>query len=127
MSHTIEIPYGCYWSTPFARWQGSFANLHAVEFAAHVAKTELAKRGIAPETFDYGVLGLSVPQKHSFFGLPWLMGMIGADRVTGPTIGQACATGVRTVLTASQEIQSGMSEAALVVTADRTSNGPHLY
>ena len=127
MSHTIEIPYGCYWSTPFARWQGSFANLHAVEFAAHVAKTELAKRGIAPETFDYGVLGLSVPQKHSFFGLPWLMGMIGADRVTGPTIGQACATGVRTVLTAAQEIQSGMSEAALVVTADRTSNGPHLY
>src|SRR5438093_781935 len=22
-----EIPYGCYWTTPFARWQGAFANL----------------------------------------------------------------------------------------------------
>lgn len=127
MSQTIEIPYGCYWSTPFARWQGSFAGLHAMEFAAHVAKAELSKRGIAPEVFDYGVLGLSVPQKHSFYGLPWLMGMIGADRVTGPTIGQACATGVRTILTAAQEIQSGLSQTALVVTADRTSNGPHLY
>jgi acetyl-CoA acyltransferase len=127
MSHPIEIPYGCYWSTPFARWQGSFANLHALEFAAYVAKAELAKRDIAPETFDYGVLGLSVPQKHSFYGLPWLTGMIGADRIAGPTIGQACATGVRTLLTAAQEIGSGMSETALVVTADRTSNGPHLY
>lgn len=127
MSRSIEIPYGCYWSTPFARWQGSFAGLHALEFAAHVAKNELARRGIAPTMFDYAVLGMSVPQKHSFYGTPWLMGMIGADRVTGPTVAQACATGVRTVLSAAQEIQSGLSEVALVVAADRTSNGPHLY
>jgi len=26
---------------PFARWQGSFANLHGLEFAAHVAAAEL--------------------------------------------------------------------------------------
>ena len=54
MSYKAEIPYGAYWSTPFARWQGSFANLHSIEFAAHVAKTELAKRKIAPKVFDYG-------------------------------------------------------------------------
>ena len=127
MTETVEIPYGCYWSTPFARWQGSFAGLHAIEFAAHVTKNELANRKIEPQTFDYAVLGLSVPQKHSFYGLPWFTGMIGADRVTGPTIAQACATGVRTVLAAAQEIQSGLSRVALVATADRTSNGPHLY
>ena len=44
MRYKAEIPYGAYWSTPFARWQGSFANLHSVEFAAHVARAELAKR-----------------------------------------------------------------------------------
>ena len=38
MTYKAEIPYGAYWSTPFARWQGSFANLHSVEFAAHVAE-----------------------------------------------------------------------------------------
>jgi acetyl-CoA acetyltransferase len=127
MTERVEIPYGCYWSTPFARWQGSFAGLHAIEFAAHVTKNELARRNIEPQIFDYAVLGLSVPQKHSFYGPPWFMGMIGADRVTGPTIAQACATGVRTVLAATQEIQSGLSKVALVVTGDRTSNGPHLY
>jgi acetyl-CoA acetyltransferase len=127
MSYKAEIPYGAYWSTPFARWQGSFANLHSIEFAAHVAKLELAKRKIDPMTFDYGVLGFSVPQKHSFYGLPWLAGMIGAPQAGGPTLMQACATGVRTLLSAAQEIEVGMATNALVINCDRVSNGPHIY
>jgi acetyl-CoA acetyltransferase len=127
MDYLAEIPYGAYWSTPFARWQGSFAGLHSVEFAAHVARRELARRNIDPKVFDYGALGFSVPQRHSFYGLPWLTGLIGAEGVGGPTLMQACATGVRTVLAAAQEIQVGMASTALVINADRTSNGPHLY
>ena len=104
MSYKAEIPYGAYWSTPFVRWQGSFAHLHSIEFAAHVARRELAKRKIDPMIFDYGALGISVPQKHAFYGLPWLMGMAGAAQAGGPTLMQACATGVRTLLAATQEI-----------------------
>ncbi|NMG31060.1 thiolase family protein [Aromatoleum evansii] len=125
--YKAEIPYGAYWSTPFARWQGSFASLHSVRFAAHVAKNELAKRNIDPQTIDYGVLGFSVPQQHAFYGLPWLTGLVGATRAGGPTMMQACATGVRTLLAAAQEIEAGMAEVALAVNCDRTSNGPHLY
>ena len=136
MTYRAEIPYGAYWSTPFARWQGSFATLHSVEFAAHVARRELARRQIDASRFDYGVLGLSVPQKHSFYGLPWLMGLLAgqpaAARATprlagGPTLMQACATGVRTLLAAAQEVEVGLATTALVVNCDRTSNGPHLY
>ncbi len=127
MTEYAEIPYGAYWSTPFSRWQGSLANLNSIQFAAHVAKQELADRDLPADAFDYGVLGTSVPQHHSFYGLPWLMGMIGAEQVGGPTIAQACATSVRCLLAADQEIQSDMASATLVVTADRTSNGPHLY
>lgn len=126
MTYRAEIPYGAYWSTPFAKWQGSFANLHSIEFAAHVAKAELAKRGIAPSTFDFGVLGTTVPQKASFYGLPWFTGLIGADKVGGPTINQACATGVRCLLAAAQEIETGLAATALVATCDRISNGPHV-
>ena len=79
-----EIPYGAYWSTPFARWQGSLAHLHSVEFAAQVVARELARRGIAPERIDFGVLGLSVPQKHAFYGMPWLAGMSGAPQRCRP-------------------------------------------
>jgi acetyl-CoA acetyltransferase family protein len=127
MAYKAEIPYGCYWSTPFARWQGAFAGLNSVEFAAHVAKKELARRGIPAQAFDHGVLGLSVPQKHSFYGLPWLTGLAGLGQVAGPTLMQACATGARVLLGAAQEIECGMANVSLAVTCDRTSNGPHLY
>jgi len=121
------IPYGGYWCTPFAKWQGSFANLHSVKFAAHVAAAELDKRDVAPEVFDYGVLDISVPQKHSFYGTPWLMGLLGAPQASGPTISQACATSVRCLADAAQEIETGLATAALTVTCDRTSNGPHVF
>ncbi|HXQ64102.1 MAG TPA: hypothetical protein VN787_04555, partial [Steroidobacteraceae bacterium] len=127
MAYRAEIPYGCYWSTPFARWQGAFSNLHSIEFAAHVVKQELARRSIPAETFDHGVLGLSVPQKHAFYGLPWLAGRAGVGHIGGPTLMQACATGVRVLLAGAQEIECGLSSVSLAVTCDRTSNGPHLY
>ena len=36
------IPYGAYWSSPFARWQGSLGHLPSVEFAAHLTRESLA-------------------------------------------------------------------------------------
>ncbi|MCP3672854.1 MAG: thiolase family protein [Gammaproteobacteria bacterium] len=128
MSQAIaEIPYGCYWSTPFFKWQGNIQNLHPLKFAAWVAKNELEKRDISPDTFDHGILGTSVPQQKSFYGLPWLASGFGAENLAGPTIAQACATGVRCIATADQEIQMGLSSSVFIVTADRTSNGPHIY
>ncbi len=127
MALSAEIPYGAYWSTPFARWQGAFSNLHAVEFAAHVTKAEMARRNIPGQAIEHGVLGFSVPQKHGFYGMPWLAGLAGMPHVGGPTVMQACATGARTLLTAAEEISAGRSAVSLAVTCDRTSNGPHLY
>jgi acetyl-CoA acetyltransferase len=127
MPYKAQIPYGLYWSTPFARWQGAYAHLHALEFAAHVAKREIARRGLGPDTFDHGVLGSTTPQHHAFYGLPWLAGMAGLARVGGPTLAQACATGVRCLLTAALEVEAGNAATVLAVCADRNSNGPHLY
>ncbi len=127
MPRDAEIPYGAYWSTPFARWQGSLSHLHSMEFAAHVAKDELARRNIALDEIDHGILGLTVPQRQSFYGLPWVTGMIGAEAVAGPTISQACATGARTLAAACHEVRGGLSDTALILTTDRTSNGPHVY
>jgi acetyl-CoA acetyltransferase family protein len=125
--NSVYIPYGAYWSTPFARWQGSFSHLHSLRFAAHVAAQELKRRGIEPNVFDHGVLGLTVPQQGAFYGLPWLMGQLGATGVAGPTIAQACATGARIIQSACAEIAEGRAQVALAIAADRTSNGPHIY
>lgn len=121
------IPYGGYWSTPFARWQGTFQHLHSLEFAAHVGKAALAHRGVPAEALDFGVLGTTVPQSRWFFGLPWVTGMMGAPRVGGPTVNQACATGARILEIAADAVTQGEASLALAIAADRVSNGPHLY
>ena len=38
-----------------------------------------------------GVFGYSVPQIHSFYGMPWLATELGAPHLTGQSISQACA------------------------------------
>ncbi len=121
------IPYGAYWSSPFSRWQGSLQHLPSVEFAAYLTRTALASRGISAEVFDAGVLGMTVPQQFSFYGLPWLAGMAGLDHIGGPTISQACATSARVLSVAAQEISTGSAQCTLAVTTDRLSNGPHLF
>lgn len=126
MPYRAEIPYRCYWSTPFARWQGSLCDLHSIRLAAHVTKRQLERLDIGPDLFDLVVLGMTIPQKGSFYGAPWYGGMVGADKAGGPTLSQACATGVRSVLAGAQEIECGMSQTALVTTCDRISNGPHI-
>jgi acetyl-CoA acetyltransferase len=126
MTARAQIPYGAYWSTPFARWQGALSHLHSLRLAAHVAKAALQARKIEPKEFDFGVLGMTRPERGSFYGLPWLMGLIGGA-CGGPTVSQACASSVRALQTATREIQSGDAQCALALACDRTSNGPHIY
>jgi acetyl-CoA acetyltransferase family protein len=127
MTLRAEIPYGCWWSTPFCKWQTSLQHLHALRFAAYVVKDELARRDIPPDSFDFAVLGTTIPQAQCFYGAPWVAALAGLGAVSGPTVAQACATGVRAIAAAASEIEFGMATTALVVTADRTSNGAHLY
>jgi len=123
----IAIPYGAYWSTPFARWQGSLAHLHSLRFAAWTAHRALKQRGLEPTVFDHAALGLTVPQHGAFYGLPWVMAQMGAPQITGPTISQACATGVRLLQSVASSIREGDAGVGLAIGADRISNGAHLY
>ncbi|MEJ2264953.1 MAG: thiolase family protein [Anaerolineales bacterium] len=122
------VPYGGYWCTPFSKWQGSFSNLHPVHFAAEVTRRALEERDISPEQFTSLYFGMTVPAKHSFYGSPWLAGLIGAEDITGPVFSQACATSARVIGSAAFEVEAGNSArpTILCLTADRTSNGPHL-
>jgi acetyl-CoA acetyltransferase family protein len=122
----VYIPYGCYWSTPFCRWQGSFQNLHAIKFAADIGRRFLEDKKISPKHFDELILGITIPQLSCFYGTPWLAGMIGAEYITGPMIGQACATSAKCVEIASLSVETKVHKNILVVCADRCSNGPHL-
>ena len=122
------IPYGGYWSTPFVKWQGSFASLHPVRFAAEITSRALGEREISPKSFTSLYFGTTVPSKNSFYGAPWLAGMIGAEGITGPVFSQACATSARVIGSAAYEVEAENESdpTILCITADKTSNGPHL-
>jgi len=121
------IPYGAYWSTPFCRWQGSLGHLHAIKFAGQVAVQALSDRKIDPAVLDGLFLGWTVPQQYGFYGGPWIAGLIGAPGITGPNIGQACATSGRVISNAAMEVEMGTHAAVLAILCDRTSNSPHIY
>ena len=46
------IPYGCYWSTPFSKWQMSYQTLQPIPFAAEIAKRAIEERSIPFDAFD---------------------------------------------------------------------------
>ena len=121
------VPYGRTWTSPFARWQGSLSGAHAIELAAATAAARMGAWDLDADAVDAGVLGTTIPQAGVFYGLPWLASLAGLGHLAGPTISQACATGARVIETAAREVMGGGSKAVLCVTADRTSNGPHIY
>jgi acetyl-CoA acetyltransferase family protein len=119
------IPLGYAWSSPFARWQGPLADLSSLDLAVAVTGRALAERGLPATEVSQLVLGWTIPQPEIFYGAPTVAARLGAEGVTGPMIGQACATSVACVQAAAAAVEAGEA-LALVVTTDRTSNGPHL-
>ncbi len=126
--NNVYIPSGCYWSSPFVRWQGNFSHLNAIPLAAEITTRALKKCNIATSEFDAIHLGITIPQKHSFYGQTWFTGLIGAPDITGPMIAQACATSARVIASGASEIETSENKkhTVLAVACDRTSNGPHL-
>ena len=123
----VFVPYGGYWSTPFARWQGSLSEFHSIQLAGQVGAEFLASHQIEPDSFDGVALGITVTQRYAFYAAPWFAALVGAEDITGPTVSQACATSVRTLANAALEIEIGSRNCILATTCDRTSNGPHIY
>ncbi|MDD5702831.1 MAG: thiolase family protein [Dehalococcoidales bacterium] len=119
------IPHKGYWSSPFARWQGSLQNIHSIELGAATAKRFLALRGYTPDIFDGVVLGMTVGQKKIFHAAPWFCAQLGNDRITGPLISQACATSAACIFTAASRIETDTYQCILATSTDRASNSPH--
>lgn len=122
------IPANLIWSSPFVRWQGALADVSSLDLAAAVTGAALARRGLGADDFDGLVLGQTIPQVHSFYAAPWLASRLGLPGLTGPIVAQACATSVACLIAAAREVEDGAEpdRGQLVITTDRTSNGPLL-
>jgi acetyl-CoA acetyltransferase len=119
------IPYGGYYSSPFARWQGSMANESSITLGAATTKRWLAEKNWDPEIIDYVIFGITIHQPHGFYGSPWAAALIGADRVPGVMISQACTTSTTCIYQAAVGVETELYQNAYCLMTDRCSNGPH--
>ncbi len=119
------IPFRGYYSTPFARWQGTLANENAIKLGAATSKKWLEQRNWTPGMFDYLILGMTVGQPQWFFGAPWVTALMGDDTIPGVTISQACTTSATCIYQASVGVETGFFKNVYCLMTDRTSNGPH--
>lgn len=119
------IPYNGYYSTPFARWQGSLANEHAIIFASETSKKWLAEKKWDPMMFDYLFLGMTIGQPQWFYGSPWAAALIGAVSTPGVLLSQACTTSTTCIFQAASGIETGHYKNVYCLMTDRCSNGPH--
>ncbi len=119
------IPYGGYYSTPFARWQGSLANENAIVLGSNTSKRWFESRGWDPAMLDYLFLGITIGQHHVFYGSTWAAHMMGAGHIPGVTVMQACSTSTTCVYQASLGVENGDYNNAYCLMVDRCSNGPH--
>ncbi|HHW42732.1 MAG TPA: thiolase family protein [Desulfotomaculum sp.] len=119
------IPYRGYYSSPFARWQGSLQNEHSVELAAATARKWLATKGLAAKIFDYLFLGKTIGQLHTFYAAPWVAALLGATEISACHIPQACSTSTTCINFAAAGIETGLYKNVFCLMTDRCSNGPH--
>jgi len=119
------IPYKGYYSTPFARWQGSMANENAIVLGAATSKRWLAEKKWDPKMYDYLILGITIGQPKFFYGSPWAAALIGAENIPGVILSQACSTSTTCIFQAAVGVETGLYDNCYCLMVDRCSNGPH--
>jgi acetyl-CoA C-acetyltransferase len=114
------------WSSPFVRWQGSLADVSSLDLAVAVTRDVLVGTQLDPSRVHEIVFGSTVPQAQSFYAAPWIAARLGMSGISGPHVSQACATSVACLITAARSVEADEGSVSIVVTSDRTSNGPLL-
>lgn len=120
------IPLPLLWSSPFIRWQGSAADVSALDVAVQVTRDALTQASFDPAEASQLVFGTTIPQENSFYASPWIAARLGMPGIGGPSISQACATAVACLASAASAVELDGEQTQVVITADRTSNGPLL-
>jgi acetyl-CoA acetyltransferase len=119
------IPYRGYYSTPFARWQGSLANENSIVLGAKTSKRFFESKGWDPKAIQYVLVGSTVYQKQWFYAGPWAAAMMGATEAPGVLINQACSSSTFSIYQAGMGLETGLFDHSWCLLADRCSNGPH--
>lgn len=124
MFPNARIPYGTWGSSYFPAWQTSaLAEVNIGQFAGEAMNRILGLRKVPKSELDYLIIGSTIPWHWKFWNAPLVASCLG-QRLPGFHVEQACATGLKAVLLAGAEVQSGANDVVGVLAFDRTSDSP---
>jgi acetyl-CoA acyltransferase 2 len=124
--------------TPMAEWVGgkrgdgvpggALATVSAIELGAIAARAAIERAGITPETIDHVVMGNALQTSgDGLYGARHAALKAGLPReVPALTVNRLCGSGLQSVVTAVQQIQTGESSWVLAGGMENLSQAPHV-
>jgi len=112
--------------TPQVDYCGAFAPVSPTDLGIKVARSVLARSGVAAEAVDAVLAGSVSPGDFDHFFLPRHIGLYAGVAIEVPALGvqRICGTGFELFRQAAEQIQSGIAALALVVGTESMTRHP---
>jgi acetyl-CoA acyltransferase 2 len=114
--------------TPMIDYNGDFADVSAIDLAAHAARALLEKTGVAGSEIDHTVVGNALQTSpDAIYGARHVALKAGVPQeVPALTVNRLCGSGVQSVISGAQMILTGDAETCLVGGMENMSQAPHV-
>jgi acetyl-CoA acetyltransferase family protein len=114
--------------TPMADYNGSFADISAIDLAAHAARALFQKTGIDPKEIDQAIVGNALQTSpDAIYGARHVALKAGVPvGVPALTVNRLCGSGIQSVLSGAQAILTGDATTCLVGGMENMSQAPHV-
>jgi acetyl-CoA acetyltransferase family protein len=114
--------------TPMADYNGSFADVSAIDLAAHAARALFEKAAIDPQEIDQAIVGNALQTSpDAIYGARHVALKAGVPKeVPALTVNRLCGSGIQSVLSGAQAILTGDATTCLVGGMENMSQAPHV-
>jgi acetyl-CoA acetyltransferase family protein len=114
--------------TPMADYNGSFADVSAIDLAAHAARALFEKTAIDPKEIDQAMVGNALQTSpDAIYGARHVALKAGVPKeVPALTVNRLCGSGIQSVLSGAQAILTGDATTCLVGGMENMSQAPHV-
>ncbi|MEE9464310.1 MAG: acetyl-CoA C-acyltransferase [Candidatus Neomarinimicrobiota bacterium] len=113
--------------TPFAKAFTDLIHLNASDLAKVVTQELIQRLELPPETLDEVIWGSVLPTMSNLNVGREVPIALGLNHVVGHTLGQQCASGIRTVTAAAERIMAGQAQTIIAGGSESMSNTPVVY
>ena len=112
--------------TPLGNFGGRLRNTPMSDQAAHAARAAISRGGLSPENVDHFVFSSTVPSDRDSLFAARVVGVKSGLSESAPAlfVSRACASGLQTILSAAQQIETGHSQIAVAAGSDVFSRAP---